>query len=87
MRIQTRTAAGTGVEGERICPAEQLETSDFVWFSHAEPDGQALRENAPILPPIAIPLPVELPVEFRLPYSTGKAGRDGRVERGNDRAS
>lgn len=42
MRIQTRTAAGTGDEGERICPAAQLETSDFVWFSNAEPDGQKL---------------------------------------------
>lgn len=42
MRIQTRTAAGTGDEGECVCPAAQLETSDFVWFSHAEPDGQKL---------------------------------------------
>jgi len=41
-RIQTRTAAGTGGEGECICPAAQLETSDFVWFSHTEPDGQKL---------------------------------------------
>ena len=47
----------------------------------------ALRENAPISSPIPVSLPVELPVESRLPYSTGKAGRDGRVERGNDRAS
>ena len=40
MRIQTRTAAGTGGEGECVCPAAQLETSDFVWFARAEPDGQ-----------------------------------------------
>mgnify|MGYP004604684221 FL=1 len=42
MHIQTRTAAGTGSEGEYVCPAAQLETSDFVWFSHTEPDGQKL---------------------------------------------
>lgn len=48
---------------------------------------EALRGNASILSPIAIPLLVELPVESRLPYSTGKTGGDGRVERGNDRAS
>ena len=40
IRIQTRTAAGTGDEGERICPAAQSETSDFVRFARAEPDGQ-----------------------------------------------
>ena len=40
MRIQTRTAAGTGGEGECVCPAAQLETSGFVRFARAEPDGQ-----------------------------------------------
>ena len=42
MRIQTRTAAGAGGEGKCVCPAAQLETSGFVRFARAEPDGQKL---------------------------------------------
>ena len=42
MRKLDWTATGTGDEVERICPAAQLETSDFIWFSHTEPDGQKL---------------------------------------------
>ena len=42
IRIQTRAAAGTGDEMGRICPAAQLETSGFVRFARAEPDGQKL---------------------------------------------